>query len=250
MRHRAISSVGRGALLSLLCLLVAAGASGLAPGAAWAASDTYDWYHGADGYQEALELARAGNRPLIVFFHVEWCGWCKRLQKEYLDAPDVYDTLGDYLRVEINPEKGAPEKTLEDQYHIRSYPAFLVSLPGVATPLRLSPFNSNDSNQTTEEFIAQIKRAVVRQYLDRGFLLLSTNENEQAMHTFATAQRRDPDNAEAYFGMGECYWVAARTRHDPALLRKAEQQYGKALEKKPEYDKARAALERLRTAQK
>ena len=46
--------------------------------------DFQDWEHGASGYHLALEEAKAAEEPLIIYFHTSWCGWCEKLDKNYL----------------------------------------------------------------------------------------------------------------------------------------------------------------------
>ncbi len=42
-----------------------------------------------DNFEAAAEKARAGNRPLLVYFDALWCSWCQQYRREVLDRPDV-----------------------------------------------------------------------------------------------------------------------------------------------------------------
>ena len=74
----------------------------LAQPAAWS-----DWQHGARGHAQALSAAERAMEPLVVYFHVEWCPWCRKLNDRYLRTGDVRNTLSRMQKVEINPEQDA-----------------------------------------------------------------------------------------------------------------------------------------------
>ena len=42
-----------------------------------------------DDFETAVEKARAGNRPLLVYFDALWCSWCQQYKREVLDRPKV-----------------------------------------------------------------------------------------------------------------------------------------------------------------
>jgi len=128
-----------------------------APGAV---SDTYDWFEDADGYAEAYEIANTQKRPLIIYFHVEWCGYCKYLNDEFLDDYDVDDYISNYLRVKINPEDGIEEEEISKEYGVRGFPTFLVTYPHVKKVKRVHPFKKGGHVWSTDRFIKEIQLVV------------------------------------------------------------------------------------------
>lgn len=129
-------------------------------GAGQTVSDTYDWFEDADGYAEAYSIAKSEKRPLIVYFHVEWCGYCKYLNDEFLDDYDVDDYISNYLRVKINPEDGEEEKSVSKKYGVRGFPTFLVTYPHANKLKRVHPFKKGGKIWTAEQFMDEIKKFI------------------------------------------------------------------------------------------
>src|ERR1044071_1819398 len=55
---------------------------------------------------QALEQAPAANKLLILDVYTDWCGWCKRMDRDtYADS-----TVREYLNSRFVPSKMNPEK--------------------------------------------------------------------------------------------------------------------------------------------
>ena len=79
-------------LLSLLLLLPAV--AGAAP--SWRAWDA--------GLKEAARL----QRPVLVDVYTDWCGWCKRMDRDVYARPDVQDYLAKrFVVVKLDAESAA-----------------------------------------------------------------------------------------------------------------------------------------------
>ncbi len=143
-----------------LVTVIAAALLTLGGGRGGAVSDTYDWFDDADGYAEVYEIAKTQKRPLIVYFHVDWCGYCKYMNDEFLDDYDVDDFLSDYLRVKINPEEGDPEEAISKTYGVRGFPTFLVTFPHAKKVKRIHPFKKGGKVLPTDRFIDEIRSAL------------------------------------------------------------------------------------------
>lgn len=139
--------------LSAAAILFAAGSS-------LAVNDTYDWFEDADGFAEAYGIAKNEKRPLIVYFHVDWCGYCKYLNDEFLDDYDVDDYVSNYLRVKVNPEDGDEEAGVSKKYGVRGFPTFLVTYPHANLTIRVHPFKKGGKVWTTEQFIDEIRKVI------------------------------------------------------------------------------------------
>ena len=82
------------ALLSLLLLLPAPAHA--ATGPSWRAWDP--------GFQEAARL----KRPVLVDVYTDWCGWCKRMDRDVYARADVRDYLAQrFVVVKLNAESPA-----------------------------------------------------------------------------------------------------------------------------------------------
>ena len=126
--------------------------------------DFPDWEHGASGYQLALKEAKAAEEPLIIYFHTGWCGWCEKLDKNYLATSEAEEFLRNIPKVEINPDKGEAEKDLFKKFGLTGYPSFLVFSPKLGSdPVMISPF-TGVRNLTVEEFLDKIRKEIALGY--------------------------------------------------------------------------------------
>jgi thiol-disulfide isomerase/thioredoxin len=217
----------------------------LAPAAARAASDTYDWHEGADGYAEVLAKAKEGDRPFLLLFSADWCGYCKRLKKHYLDVSPFEDLVADYLRVEIEPERGAPERAVAKAYGVTGYPTFLVLFADQAKPYRISPF-SKGGDRTPEELTDDLKEALAWSYCTRGVSFWQGREHRRSLPFFEAALALLPDYPWARYGLGVAQWRTGQAEKDAGLLHKGEANLARALELKPGYDSAQKELALVR----
>jgi thiol:disulfide interchange protein len=85
------------------------------------------WYEGARGYEQAMAERSSSGKPVMVYFHTAWCGYCKRLDRDVFSTADFSQRYGaSMLKVSINPEKGRAEASIAQQYAIRGYPTVFV----------------------------------------------------------------------------------------------------------------------------
>ena len=55
--------------------------------------------------EEALSEARSRKKPLLVDVYTNWCGWCRRMDRDTYAAPDVRTYLGQaFVPVRLNAE--------------------------------------------------------------------------------------------------------------------------------------------------
>lgn len=87
-----------------------------APGA-WKA---LDWEH---DYDKALEKAKKDKKVVMVDVYTDWCGWCKKLDKDVYGDAKVSEKLSkDFIACKINPEKSAQNRKIADKFGTRGYP--------------------------------------------------------------------------------------------------------------------------------
>lgn len=209
-----------------------------------AVSDTYDWFEGASGYEEVFAIARAGDRPFLLLFAVDWCGYCTRLKRDYLSVSPVEDVVGDYLRVEINPEDGAAERKIASAHGVKGYPTFLVLYPGQEA-YRVGPFRQSGA-MTNDEFAEEIKTAVAWSHAKRGAAFWKAREYRASVPFFDRAVKTQPDYEWGHYGQGLSWVRLGTAEQDVELLRRGEASLRKAVEMKPDHTEARQELEAVR----
>ena len=81
----------------------------------WAIS----WEHDLAG---SLERAKAEGKPVMADFYTDWCGWCKKLDKDVYEDADVNRMAEKFICIKVNCEidKGAFSK-----YGLKGYPTII-----------------------------------------------------------------------------------------------------------------------------
>lgn len=205
-----------------------------------------DWRHGSSGHALALSAAERADAPLVVYFHVDWCGWCQKLNGSYLRNGAVREVLTRVQKVEINPERGRPERGLFEEYGASGYPAFYVFVPGSGErPVRLTPFQGG-REEPLAEFAERIRGAATRQYNNWARRLYQQGDEAGAGEVLQRALAFDPRNAEAHFAQGLMHHKAGNEGGDRARLRQAELSFERALALDPGHVESRRHLEVLR----
>jgi thiol:disulfide interchange protein len=74
-------------------------------------------------FDEALVRARSEKRLLLVDVYTDWCGWCKKLDREVFGDAKVAAASRGLVAVRINAEKGG-EKVAQ-RYDVQGYPTVL-----------------------------------------------------------------------------------------------------------------------------
>jgi thiol:disulfide interchange protein len=98
-----------------------------------------DWH---DYDESAFALARAGNRALYVFIYADWCGWCRKFEKETLEQAVVRQRLArDFVAVAVDYSR---EPDLAVDLGAKHVPTSLLLTPNGELLLRFYGFLSAD----------------------------------------------------------------------------------------------------------
>lgn len=74
-------------------------------------------------FDEALARARSEKKILLVDVYTDWCGWCKKLDREVFGDARVAEASRALVAVRINAEKEG-EKVAQ-RYDVQGYPTVL-----------------------------------------------------------------------------------------------------------------------------
>lgn len=56
-------------------------------------------------FQEAVEMAKAQHKKMVVDIYTDWCGWCKVMDQKTFHDAEVVNLLNDrYIAVRLNAE--------------------------------------------------------------------------------------------------------------------------------------------------
>lgn len=77
-----------------------------------------------DGLPAALEQAAQADRPVMIDFYTDWCGWCKKLDAEVYTDEQVEKLLTEaFVCVKID---GDTEEQLVEKYEVQGYPTIII----------------------------------------------------------------------------------------------------------------------------
>ena len=85
----------------------------------WVAlASSIEWH----SYDEGMALAKEQNKPVMIDFYADWCGWCKKLDSEtYVDS-DVIKMSEDFINVKVDTEV---QGNFAQKYGVRGLPTIV-----------------------------------------------------------------------------------------------------------------------------
>lgn len=101
---------------------------------AGAAGDA-DWR----GWDQGLAEAKSKNKPVLVDVYTDWCGWCRRMDRDVYARDDVRASLDKrFVTVKLNAEAGDPatyrgreftSRSLASGFRVTGYPTTIFLRP-------------------------------------------------------------------------------------------------------------------------
>jgi len=90
-------------------------------------------------WDAGLAEARKTGHPVLVDVYTDWCGWCKRMDRDVYSRPEMIDYLSrNWVVVRIDAEANTPahyqghettEAQLAGQFGVNSYPTTVMLKP-------------------------------------------------------------------------------------------------------------------------
>jgi len=78
-------------------------------------------------YDQALVRARYENKPILVYFYTDWCGWCKKLDAETYGNETVAALLNEsFISLKVDAEEHVD---LAEEYDVVGYPTIVFLSP-------------------------------------------------------------------------------------------------------------------------
>ena len=74
-------------------------------------------------YDGALARARAERKVVMLDVYTDWCGWCKKLDRETYGDVRVAAALKNVISIRVNAEKGG--ESVAAKYGVRGFPTVL-----------------------------------------------------------------------------------------------------------------------------
>lgn len=88
-----------------------------------APADNHEWLGSVD---EAIALAREGDRLILVDLYADWCGWCKKLESEVFSTSIFKDFTKGFVLLRVDTEDGGEGTLLQEKFEAYNLPTTLV----------------------------------------------------------------------------------------------------------------------------
>lgn len=87
------------------------------------ASGSIQWQTDLD---RALSLAKANRSKVIVDVYTDWCGWCKKMDKDIYTDPKVAALSDSFIFLKLNAEDGGQGQRFSKSMNVRGYPTTII----------------------------------------------------------------------------------------------------------------------------
>ena len=94
------------------------------------------------GFDEALGKARSGKTLLMVDVYTDWCGWCKKLDRDVFADERVGSATKSLVAIRLDAERGG-EKVAE-KFRIEGFPTVLFLNPDGEIVSRVNGYVTRD----------------------------------------------------------------------------------------------------------
>ncbi len=125
-----------------------------------------NWY--TDIYA-AHKASLKSQKPMLLIFHADWCGYCKKLEKTTLSTPRMVNYINaSFVPVHLDLDK---EKRIARILEVKSVPCSIVLSPNADLLGRLVGYVEADQYrrvlERTQQIHARIKKAQTRTITSR-----------------------------------------------------------------------------------
>jgi thioredoxin-related protein len=90
--------------------------------------------------QSARRQALAENKPILIVFGAEWCGYCKKLERQTLNTPEMAEYINqNFVPVHLDLDK---EKKVGDILDVRALPCSIILTPNADLLGRINGYHT------------------------------------------------------------------------------------------------------------
>ena len=188
-------------IYTFLFLLVAASVYAQAP--AEPGKKTARAIRWRESYAKALEESKRDSRPLLIDFEADWCGWCKKLDRETFGNGQVIQLVEKlFIPVRIDTDR---EPKLAEKFGVKGLPTILLLSPAEKELQRLSGF------RPPEKFLGELRQ---------------TMKTAASLEELRNAAEKNPEDLNAVRAWARALFAAGEGARAEGIL-------SAALERKP-----------------
>ena len=152
------------------------------------------------GFDQAMELARKQDKPVLVGFWTEWSGLSRRLDRTTWVEPLVTSKAQSFIAVKVDAEGNRRELEVARTYDVHNVPTILFLSPRGRQLMRVDGFEGPGRFPHT---------------MDKAM------ETARRIGSWEEALERDPNDAAALFVLGVHFWNQKCYRDSYDLLARA-----------------------------
>ena len=157
--------------------------------AAPASASALRWH---DRLEPALAAAEAGDKSVLVDLYAEWCGWCKKLDREVFSTPEFAEVARDFVLLRVDVEDGGEGRWLQERLGVTGLPTMAIVDP------RLVEVGLVEGYHPAGVFVGMIRREVVAHEARLGREReLAKSEDRKVLTRLAADLRGRGDGAAA-----------------------------------------------------
>lgn len=102
-------------------------------------------------FKTGMKLSKKHDKPTMIHFTTDWCGWCGKLEKDVYTVREVIETSRNFVCIKVDGDK---EKQVVAYYKVKGYSTILFTNSKREEVHRLGGF------MPAEGFLAQMKAAL------------------------------------------------------------------------------------------
>jgi thioredoxin-related protein len=116
-------------------------------------------------WDQGLAEAQQSGRPVLVDVYTDWCGWCKRMDRDVYAKPEMIDYLGQHwVVVRLNAEADIPihyrgetttEAAVANTFGVSSYPTTVMLKPSGERIVNVPGYLPAGDFKTVLRFVAE-----------------------------------------------------------------------------------------------
>ncbi len=104
-------------------------------------SQTPELIHWLTDHNTALAMAKKTDKPVLIDFYADWCGWCKKMTNVTYADKNVADTAKSFVCLKINTDRNP---ALARDYHVSGLPTTVFLKPDGTTIANIPGYEPPD----------------------------------------------------------------------------------------------------------
>lgn len=160
-------------------------------------ADDIKWYSFKDGFEKA---AKEG-KYILVDFYTDWCGWCKKMDKETFSNEKVINLINkNFIAVKFNPEKDNAVNFQGETFKAQDF----AKAAGVSGYPAFGFFTADQQfievipgYKPAGEFSEVLEFMIDGKYMKMSYANYSTYT--QVYEHFSTLERKNPEDSDIEF---------------------------------------------------